>query len=42
MSRTEKGKEQQQTISLSDFETSKKRKFRLIGEQTAAASSGPE
>jgi len=32
-----KWKEQQQTISLVDFETAKNRNFRLIDEQTAAA-----
>jgi len=32
-----KEKEQQPTISLLDFETAKKQKVRLVGEQTAAA-----
>jgi len=41
MSRTVKEKEQQQTISLLDFETLQKQQFLLIGEQTAAARSGP-
>jgi len=42
MSRTVKEKEQQQTISLLDFETLQKQQFLLIGEQTAAARSGPQ
>jgi len=37
MSRMVKEKEQQQTLSLLDFETLQKPKFCLIGEQTAAA-----
>ena len=36
MSRTVKEKQQQQTLSLVDFESLQKQKFRL-GEQTAAA-----
>jgi len=34
-------REEQQTISLFNFETLQK-KFRLVGEQPAAARSGPE
>ena len=36
MSRMVKKKEQQQTLSLLDFESLQKTKFCLIGEQTAA------
>jgi len=37
ISRTVKWREQQQKISLLDFETLQKTNFHLIGEQTAAA-----
>jgi len=37
MSRTVRKKEQQQTISLFDFESLQKTNFCLVGEQTAAA-----
>jgi len=42
ISRTVKWREQQQNISLLDFETCKQKYFRLIGEQTAAVRSGWE
>jgi len=42
MSRTVKEKEQQQTLSLLDFESLRKKKFLPIGEQTAVALSSPE
>jgi len=39
ISRTVKWREQQQNISLLDFETCKNKNFRVIGEQTVAARS---